>query len=67
MAKKVSKPENTKPSILKKYSVVVQIEIAQYVNAEDVKEAIGEAENLELPEGYIEDTYKIVEVSESYA
>lgn len=46
----------------KKKIVIIKMNLEIKTNAYTEKEAIIEAENIELPNGYVEDSYKLVKV-----
>ena len=47
---------------LKKLTVIVNINLAYTFEAKNAKDAIEKAENVELPSGYVENSFEIVKV-----
>jgi hypothetical protein len=47
---------------MKQYGVVVNVALNYIFEAESPEEAIIQAENVELPENYIEDSFELVKV-----
>ncbi len=47
-----------------KYNVIVSIKLKYLVDAEDKQEAIEKVENVELPKGYVEGSFRVQRVNE---